>query len=301
MKNKTVKKLMGTLLIGALCAGMTMAVYAAPSGSGERPAAQEGQQMGQPPRDGQMKGQPPQDGQMKGQPPQGELPDGAEEGERPELPEGVEEGERPELPEGVEEGERPELPEGVSDNGTQRSGRHPEMKGERPEMEKPEGDLPEGAVNIGAYKAALEAVDDEDLKSSLQEYIDRLEDALDAEKTALDSEDELTDAEMAEYRQAVDDASEALSAAFEEAGIEVDESDKPEEDELPAGAAGNKTIDKAQKEKTGEASGAGNDTKTTPQADTSSDAKTKGSSEGKKNALTGKLSELYNWLKGIFG
>ena len=236
-----------------------------------------------------MKGQPPQDGQMKGQPPQGELPDGAEEGERPELPEGV------------EEGERPELPEGVSDNGTQRSGRHPEMKGERPEMEKPEGDLPEGAVNIGAYKAALEAVDDEDLKSSLQEYIDRLEDALDAEKTALDSEDELTDAEMAEYRQAVDDASEALSAAFEEAGIEVDESDKPEEDELPAGAAGNKTIAKAQKEKTGEASGAGNDTKTTPQADTSSDAKTKGSSEGKKNALTGKLSELYNWLKGIFG
>ena len=287
MKNKTVKKLMGTLLIGALCAGMTMAVYAAPSG--ERPAAQDGQQMGQPPRDGQMKGQPPQDGQMKGQPPQGELPDGAEEGERPELPEGV------------EEGERPELPEGVSDNGTQRSGRQPEMKGERPEREKPEGDLPEGAVNIGAYKAALEAVDDEDLKSSLQEYIDRLEDALDAEKTALDSEDELTDAEMAEYRQAVDDASEALSAAFEEAGIEVDESDKPEEDELPAGAAGNKTIDKAQKEKTGEASGAGNDTKTTPQADTSSDAKTKGSSEGKKNALTGKLSELYNWLKGIFG
>jgi len=287
MKNKTVKKLMGTLLIGALCAGMTMAVYAAPSG--ERPAAQDGQQMGQPPRDGQMKGQPPQDGQMKGQPPQGELPDGAEEGERPELPEGV------------EEGERPELPEGVSDNGTQKSGRQPEMKGERPEREKPEGDLPEGAVNIGAYKAALEAVDDEDLKSSLQEYIDRLEDALDAEKTALDSEDELTDAEMAEYRQAVDDASEALSAAFEEAGIEVDESDKPEEDELPAGAAGNKTIDKAQKEKTGEASGAGNDTKTTPQADTSSDAKTKGSSEGKKNALTGKLSELYNWLKGIFG
>ncbi|HBB58757.1 MAG TPA: hypothetical protein DCZ52_00555 [Lachnospiraceae bacterium] len=287
MKNKTVKKLMGTLLIGALCAGMTMAVYAAPSG--ERPAVQDGQQMGQPPRDGQMKGQPPQDGQMKGQPPQGELPDGAEEGERPELPEGV------------EEGERPELPEGVSDNGTQRSGRQPEMKGERPEREKPEGDLPEGAVNIGAYKAALEAVDDEDLKSSLQEYIDRLEDALDAEKTALDSEDELTDAEMAEYRQAVDDASEALSAAFEEAGIEVDESDKPEEDELPAGAAGNKTIDKAQKEKTGEASGAGNDTKTTPQADTSSDAKTKGSSEGKKNALTGKLSELYNWLKGIFG
>ena len=299
MKNKTVKKLMGTLLIGALCAGMTMAVYAAPSG--ERPAVQDGQQMGQPPRDGQMKGQPPQDGQMKGQPPQGELPDGAEEGERPELPEGGEEGERPELPEGVEEGERPELPEGVSDNGTQRSGRHPEMKGERPEREKPEGDLPEGAVNIGAYKAALEAVDDEDLKSSLQEYIDRLEDALDAEKTALDSEDELTDTEMAEYRQAVDDASEALSAAFEEAGIEVDESDKPEEDELPAGAAGNKTIDKAQKEKTGEASGAGNDTKTTPQADTSSDAKTKGSSEGKKNALTGKLSELYNWLKGIFG
>lgn len=287
MKNKTVKKLMGTLLIGALCAGMTMAVYAAPSG--ERPAVQDGQQMGQPPKDGQMKGQPPQDGQMKGQPPQGELPDGAEEGERPELPEGV------------EEGERPELPEGVSDNGTQRSGRQPEMKGERPEREKPEGDLPEGAVNIGAYKAALEAVDDEDLKSSLQEYIDRLEDALDAEKTALDSEDELTDAEMAEYRQAVDDASEALSAAFEEAGIEVDESDKPEEDELPAGAAGNKTIDKAQKEKTGEASGAGNDTKTTPQADTSSDAKTKGSSEGKKNALTGKLSELYNWLKGIFG
>lgn len=287
MKNKTVKKLMGTLLIGALCAGMTMAVYAAPSG--ERPAVQDGQQMGQPPRDGQMKGQPPQDGQMKGQPPQGELPDGAEEGERPELPEGV------------EEGERPELPEGVSDNGTQRSGRQPEMKGERPEREKPEGDLPEGAVNIGAYKAALEAVDDEDLKSSLQEYIDRLEDALDAEKTALDSVDELTDAEMAEYRQAVDDASEALSAAFEEAGIEVDESDKPEEDELPAGAAGNKTIDKAQKEKTGEASGAGNDTKTTPQADTSSDAKTKGSSEGKKNALTGKLSELYNWLKGIFG
>lgn len=287
MKNKTVKKLMGTLLIGALCAGMTMAVYAAPSG--ERPAVQDGQQMGQPPRDGQMKGQPPQDGQMKGQPPKGELPDGAEEGERPELPEGV------------EEGERPELPEGVSDNGTQRSGRQPEMKGERPEREKPEGDLPEGAVNIGAYKAALEAVDDEDLKSSLQEYIDRLEDALDAEKTALDSEDELTDTEMAEYRQAVDDASEALSAAFEEAGIEVDESDKPEEDELPAGAAGNKTIDKAQKEKTGEASGAGNDTKTTPQADTSSDAKTKGSSEGKKNALTGKLSELYNWLKGIFG
>ena len=237
MKNKTVKKLMGTLLIGALCAGMTMAVYAAPSG--ERPAVQDGQQMGQPPRDGQMKGQPPQNGQMKGQPPQGELPDGAEEGERPELPEGV------------EEGERPELPEGVSDNGTQRSGRNPEMKGERPEREKPEGDLPEGAVNIGAYKAALEAVDDEDLKSSLQEYIDRLEDALDAEKTALDSEDELTDAEMAEYRQAVDDASEALSAAFEEAGIEVDESDKPEEDELPAGAAGNKTIDKAQKEKPG--------------------------------------------------
>ena len=202
MKNKTLKKLMVTLLTGALCAGMTMAVYAAPSG--ERPAAQDGQQMGQPPRDGQMKGQPPQDGQMKGQPPQGELPDGAEEGERPELPEGV------------EEGERPELPEGVSDNGTQRSGRHPEMKGERPEREKPEGDL-------------------------------------------------------------------------------------PEEDELPAGAAGNKTIDKAQKEKTGEASGADTDTKTTPQADTSSEAKTKGSSEGKKNALTGKLSELYNWLKGIFG
>ena len=157
----------------------------------------------------------------------------------------------------------------------------------------------QGYITAAALKQTQEAF--QDLKSSLQEYIDRLEDALDAEKNALDSEDELTDAEMAEYRQAVDDASEALSAAFEEAGIEVDESDKPEEDELPAGAAGNKTIDKAQKEKTGEASGAGNDTKTTPQADTSSDAKTKGGAEGKKNALTGKLSELYNWLKGIFG
>ena len=273
MKNNTTKKLMIALLTGTLCVGMTMAAYAAPAGG--RPMDQGGQ----------MQGQPPQ-------------------GERPELPEGVEEGERPELPEGVEAVERPELPEGVSDNGAQKEGRPLDKNGERPEgerpdMEKPEGDLPEGAINIEAYKTALEAVEDEDTKASLQEYIDALEDALEAEKAALDSEDELTEDEMAEYRQAVEDASAALSTAFEDAGIEVDdEMPVPDEDELPAGAAGNKPLDKVQKDEAVAESASGTDTKAAPQT---SDTKTQNNTAEKKNVFTSKLSELYNWLKGIFG
>ena len=295
MKNNTTKKLMMALLTGTLCVGMTMAAYAAPAGG--RPMDQGGQMQGQPPQGGQQMGQPPQDVQMQGQPPQGE---------RPELPEGVEEGELPELPEGVEAGERPELPEGVSDNGAQKAGRPLDKNGERPEgerpdMEKPEGDLPEGAINIEAYKTALEAVEDEDTKASLQEYIDALEDALEAEKAALDSEDELTEDEMAEYRQAVEDASAALSTAFEDAGIEVDdEMPVHEDDELPAGAAGNKPVDKTQKDEGLEEGAAKNGAQTAVQPSGSSDTKTAASSE-KENALTSKLSELYNWLKGLFG
>ncbi len=294
MKNETVKKLMMALLTGTLCVGMTMAAYAAPAG---------GRPMGQ---GGQMQGQPPKDGQQMGQPPQGELPGGFEEGEMPELPEGVEAGERPELPEGVEEGERPELPEGVSENDAQKVGRPMGKNGERPDgerpkMEKPEGELPEGALNIGAYRTALETIDDEDTKASLQEYIYALEDALEAEKTALDSEDELTEEEMDEYRQAVEDASEALAAAFEDAGIEVDdEMPKPDEDELPAGAAGNKHVDKAQKDEVLAESAAKNDVQTTAQSAGGSDTKAAASSE-KKNVLAGKLSDIYNWLKGLFG
>ena len=293
MKNKTAKKLMMALLMGTLCVGMTMAAYAAPSGG--RPLGQGGQMQGQPPQDGQQMGQPPQDGQMQGQPPQGE---------RPELPEGVQEGERPELPEGVEEGERPELQEGVSADEAGRKDRQMPKDGERPEgeapdRERPEGELPEGALNIEAYKAALETIDDEDTIASLQEYIDALEEALEAEKTALDSEDELTEDEMAEYRQAVEDASEALAAAFEDAGVDVDdEMPKPDEDELPAGAAGNKPLDNAQKDEAAAGSVPATDTKAAPQT---SDTKTQNNTAEKKNVFTSKLSELYNWLKGIFG
>ncbi len=274
MKNNTTKKLMMALLTGTLCVGMTMAAYAAPAGGG--PMGQGGQMQGQPPQGGQQMGQPPQDRQMQGQLPQGE---------------------RPELPEGVEAGERPELPEGVSDNGAQKAGRPLDKNGERPEgerpdMEKPEGDLPKGAINIEAYKTALEAVEDEDTKASLQEYIDALEDALEAEKAALDSEDELTEDEMAEYRQAVEDASAVLSTAFEDAGIEVDdEMPVPDEDELPAGAAGNKPLDKVQKDEAVAESASGTDIKAAP---ANPDTKVPDQTAEKKNEFTSKLSELYN-------
>ncbi|MCR5748490.1 MAG: hypothetical protein K6G03_12340 [Lachnospiraceae bacterium] len=294
MKNQMVKKLMMAALTGVLCVGMAMAAYAAPAGG---PGGQMGQgpqsgQMGQGPKGGQM-GQAPQGGQM-GQLPQGEAPTG----ERPELPEGVEEGELPELPEGVEEGERPELPEGVSDNGTAPDGTRPPMDGERPEGERPEGALPEGAVNVETYKSALEAVEDDDTKSSLQEYIDALEEALEAEKSAMDSDDELTDDEMEAYRTAVEEATEALKAAFEDAGVEIEDiMPEPNEDEIPEGAAANKPLDNDQKANVSADSAVKNSAKTAAQPATTTTEKT---SEN-KNIFTNKLSEIYNWLKGIFG
>ncbi|MBQ9360194.1 MAG: hypothetical protein IJT96_04080 [Lachnospiraceae bacterium] len=236
MKNVIVKKIMMAALAGTLCFGTAVAAYAAPMG-GERGGKMEQRMDGGRPAD-EMNDERP------------ELPEGVEEGERPELPEGVEEGERPELPEGVEEGERPEFPEGVED------GERPELpegaeEGDRPEKPECEDrepmELPEGAVNIMAYKDALNSIEDDDTKSELQSYIDALEDALEAERSALDSEDDLTDDEIASYRDAVKEAEEALTAAYEGAGVEVsDEMPKPEDgdrDELPEGEAGNRSHD----------------------------------------------------------
>jgi hypothetical protein len=157
----------------------------------------------------------------------------SEDGERPKPPEGdMNDGERPEPPEGdMNNGERPEPPEGDMNNGE----RPKPPQGERME-------LPEGAVNIGAYKASLDSIEDNDTKASLQEYLDALEEAINAEREALDSGEDLTDEEMSAYRDTVSEAQDALVAAFEEAGIEVSD-DMPEitdRDELPEGVAGNK-------------------------------------------------------------
>ncbi len=298
MKNVIVKKIMMAALVGTLCFGTAMAAYAAPM-DGERGGRMEQGMDGGRPAD--MNGERP------------ELPDGVEEGERPELPEGVEEGERPELPEGVEEGERPELPDGVEES------EKPELpdgveEGERPE--RPDGEdrkpmeLPEGAVNIMAYKDALNNIEDEDTKSSLQSYIDALENALEAERSALDSEDELTDDEIASYRDAVTEAEEALAAAYEEAGVEVsDEMPKPEDgdrDELPEGVAGSHPQDM---ENTSEAAdnenqstwngstmrnrvGSGDD-----QSAAASDADTSDSTE---NNSTSGWQKVVKWFRNLF-
>ena len=185
MKNAIVKRILMAALTGTLCLGAVVTANAAP----------EGDRRG----DRQMEQEQSSDSERP------EPPEAATGGERPGLPEGVEEGDRPELPEGIEEGDRPELPEGVE-------------KGDRP-------GLPEGAVNIMAYKDALSKIEDEDTKSSLQVYIDALEKALSDEKAALDKNDELTEDEIAACKEAVKSAEEALTAAFKDAEIDVDENE----------------------------------------------------------------------------
>lgn len=291
MMNNMMKRVILTAVTGSVLIGAALTAYAAPAGN--RPQGRQMQGM-------QQQGERPElpEGVTEGERP--ELPEGAIEGERPELPEGMKEGERPELPEGMEEGERPELPEGVTEEDADPAGGRQGKKGERCSDGGPKGDM----VNIEAYKEALEGVEDDETKASLQEYIDALEAALDDERSALDSKEEKTDDEMQSYREAVADAAKALKAAFEEAGVEVsDEGVLPDEDELPAGAAGNKKIEKTDKQDADNTvSGSTAESDANKNAGkTVSDATEKVKKSGDKNAFTNKLSELYNWLKGIFG
>ena len=280
MKNAIVKKIMMAALTGTLCLSSSVMAYAAPMGGG-RP-------------DGQMM----QDKAHEGTRP--ELPEGATEGERPELPEGVTEGEKPELPEGVTEGERPELPEGAAEG--EKQGLPEDMKKDGGRRDKADGErmeLPEGAVNIMAYKDALEGVEDEDTKSSLQEYFDAVEEAIKAEKEALDGDDELSDEEISALRDAVKEAEEALAAAFEDAGIEVSD-EMPElkngdRDELPEGVAGNKPIQEEEKAASAE-SGTPSPADEAKPADQKAENKPADSSNG----VTKKLSDIYNWFRGLF-
>ncbi len=205
MKNSIVKKIMMTALTGTLILSSAVTAYAAPTGGRRGGKMEQGQNE-------------TTDSERP------ELPEDMQNGERPEPPEDMQNGERPEPPEDMQNGERPEPPE----------------DGERPDGQM---ELPEGAVNIMAYKDALNGVDDEVTKTSLQAYIDELEEALDAERSALDSETELSDDEMASYRDAVTEAEEALKTAFEDAGIEVSDERPEPDDELPAGAAGNPAQD----------------------------------------------------------
>ena len=273
MKNAIVKRIMMAALTGTLCLSSASVAYAATADTvteekvmqgkaGERPALPEGAAEGERPA----------------------LPEGAAEGERPALPEEAAEGERPALPEGAAESERPALPEGAA-------------KGELPE--KPEGEqmeLPEDSLNIMAYKDALEGIEDEDTKASLQEYINAAEDALKAEKEALDENPDLSEEEVSVYRNAVSEAEAALAEAFSEAGIEVDE-EMPEitegkEDELPEGVAGNRPLKEDENIQAA--------SKTAASEDVSTESAARPAEEESGNIVTKKLSEIYGYLKGLF-
>ena len=285
MKNAIVKRIMMAALTGTLCLSSASVAYAATADTvteekvmqgkaGERPALPEGAAEGERPAlpEGAAEGERPA------------LPEGAAEGERPALPEEAAEGERPALPEGAAESERPALPEGAA-------------KGELPE--KPEGEqmeLPEDSLNIMAYKDALEGIEDEDTKASLQEYINAAEDALKAEKEALDENPDLSEEEVSVYRNAVSEAEAALAEAFSEAGIEVDE-EMPEitegkEDELPEGVAGNRPLKEDENIQAA--------SKTAASEDVSTESAARPAEEESGNIVTKKLSEIYGYLKGLF-
>ena len=143
------------------------------------------------------------------------------EGERPNFPDGEKpefsEGERPELPDGempqFEEGERPELPEG------EQSGRPGEMRERGKGMK---------GINTNGIKTAIEALEDDDVKSELEDLLSAYEEA----KAALDAAMESKDDDLESYRTAELDAMKALMEALEEAGIDT----RPE---LPEGEEGN--------------------------------------------------------------
>jgi len=177
--------------------------------------------------------------------PDGELPE-LPDGELPELPDGelpeLPDGELPELPDGelpeLPDGELPQLPDGEL----------PELPdGELPEL--PDGELPElpngdmnmeangpmghNMINIDDISAAIDSLDDETTKASLEELLDAYQAALESQKEALDSfdidsdEQPETDA-MAEYDEAVISALDSLKAAMEDAGLEIDLPELPE-------------------------------------------------------------------------
>ena len=283
MKNRMVKRLMMTVLTGTICLGCTVIANAAPAGG------RFGQNQGQL-AEGEMndseRPEPPQ-GEMndgeRPEPPQGEMNDA----ERPEPPQGeMNDADRPEPPQGeMSDAERPELPQG-------------EMNDEdRPEP--PQGDrmeLPEGAVNIGAYRASLESVEDDDTRTSLQGYVDALEEALNAEREALDAEEELSEEDVASYRDAVTEAQDAMVAAFEEAGVEVSDEmpEMTERDELPAGAAGNQPASDEDND-----NGQSVTKRSAMKYDTdTSSAETEANTQN--NSFANGLSEVYNWFRNLF-
>ena len=287
MKNAIVKRIMMAALTGTLCLSSASVAYAANAGTGA-----EGKQMQLEAAEGERPAPP--EGAAEGERPA--LPEGAAEGERPALPEGAAEGERPALPEGAAEGERPAPPEGAAEGERPAP---PEGAAKGGLSEKPEGEqmeLPEDSLNIMAYKDALEGIEDEDTKASLQEYINAAEDALKAEKEALDENPDLSEEEISAYRDAVSEAEAALAAAFSEAGIEVDE-ELPEvmegkEDELPEGVAGNRPL------KEDDNLQAALETASSENVRTESAARPTEEESG--NIVTKKLSEIYSFLKGLF-
>ena len=238
-----------------------------------------------------------------------ELPEDMQNGERPEPPEDMQNGERPEPLEDMQNGERPEPPEDMQ-NGERPEPPEDMQDGERPEPpeddERPAGqmELPEGAVNIMAYKDALNDIEDEVTKASLQAYIDDLEEALDAERSALDGGTELSDDEMASYRDAVTEAEEALKTAYEDAGIEISDERPAPDEELPAGAAGNPSRDET--DDSGQTvtqiirrkPGTNSETDSESVADASSD--NSGSGRAHRSDESG-WHKFKNWIMDLFG
>ena len=91
--------------------------------------------------------------------------------------------------------------------------------------EKPgDGNLPGNGgapmLNADEVSAQIEALEDGDAKTALEELLDSYKEALEEEKTVLDDADS-TDDEKAAAREAVQTALDELTAALEDAGIEA--------------------------------------------------------------------------------
>ena len=222
--SKNIKKLSAAVITAILAAGLTVSAFAAPGQGNDGGFGGNGGRGGQ----GML---PPTQNTEEGERP--ELPE-FEEGERPELPE-FEEGERPELPE-LEEGEMPELPEGEElpeppsdENGGQDGvmnqrmggrGGHPGQGGMGPKS---------GMINPEALAETIATVEDEETQTALSDLLAAYEEALDAEKEALDNKDsEEEDIDIESLRSAVMEAKDALVSAMEEAGLEIELPDLPQ-------------------------------------------------------------------------
>lgn len=206
LRKKMIRKCTAVIITGALTIATAATVMATPQGNGGNgpgggnggPIQGVGQrfQMQQGPGDGE-----------RPEPPEGEMPQfGAD--ERPELSVGG----KPQF----EAGERPELSESET----------PQIE----EEEKPEHPRDMKGIDTDKIKTVIEELEDDDVKSGLEELLSEYEEARSALETAMENKDD----DLESYRTAEMDAMKALLEALEKAGIDT----RPE---LPEGEAGNKS------------------------------------------------------------